>query len=500
MPIYVPTTSDQIAQDFLEDLELEARAIGIENPPTQVKSDWWLLSRAIGKLGLTAFTFIQDRDSARSALTAEGEDLVAIRNALQIPDIPPQKSRGKLTVSVSGVASIASGTRLTRTGGIQYEVDGTFAGVTDGTDIDIVAVSAGKAGDAPAGTALAFASPPLGVSQSAKVSARFPVVGGRDIEGDDDLRDRISLRLASPPAGGNTGFLREKALGSGVALQEVFVYPAIGGPASVKVVPVVAPDFENLSITRELSSSALAVVRGSVQSQVSEGIETVVESAANELVDVSIQVDIPNSSTAGGTGGGWVDGTPWPQLETSDAGRVSVSSVTNSRRIVVSADTTTAPVAGQTHVAWWAPGDQQFRRYLVTSVAGSPGAWDLTLDRPLVDSLGNSVASGDYVSPDAENVITYGEAWRELMAELGPGENTSDPNILQSGRALRRPLSSEQFSSSLSTRLLAELVAGRDEMLNAAYAYRSKTVPTVPASVEDPPNILLLDNFGVYPS
>jgi len=499
MPIYVPTTSAQIANDFLEDLELEARAIGIENPPTQIKGDWWILSQAIGKLGLTAFTFIQARDSARSVLSAEGEDLAAIRDAFQIPDIPPQKSRGKVRISVSGVASVTSGLRLTRAGGVQYEVDGTFASVTDGAEIDVVAVRPGKDGDAPSGTELSFQSPPLGVSAGAKVSPSFPIVGGRDTEGQEDLRDRILLRLASPPAGGNTGFIREKGLSAGVTLQEVFVYPALGGPASMRVVPVVRPDFGSVSLSRSLSSAALAVVRGAIQSQVSEGLETVVTSAVDEAASVALEIEIPSSSSAGGAGGGWVDGAPWPQLVVADSGRVSVSSVTSNRRIVVTANTATSPIAGQTHIAWWAPGDQRFRRYLVTAVAGTVGAWDLTLDRPLVDSLGNAVATGDYVSPDAENIVMYGETWRELMADLGPGENASDPNILQGGRALRRPLTSESFSSDINTRMTSRFAAQNAEVLDAVYSYRSKSTPTVPASVSDAPNILVLDNFGVYP-
>jgi hypothetical protein len=59
---------------------------------------------------------------------------------------------------------------------------------------------------------------------------------------------------------------------------------------------------------------------------------------------------------------------------------------------------------------------------------------------------------------------------------------------------------SEGPQSELNRRLLNQLDNAHDEIANTDWSYRSATAPTVPAAVDSPPNVLVLDNFGIYES
>ena len=497
MALKIPGNPEDFADDFLRDIELGAIAIGVTAPPVQIGSDWWIQSRGIGQMAFQVAAKVQQAAADGSALTATGQALIDIRDEDGLEAITGSVATGKIVLDIPvGTRTVIEGTPG-KIGSIRYTVQGTWVGVTDGSEIDVVSVDKGTAANAPANTPFAFDSAPLGVQRGAKVSATTPITGGLDAEDEESMRARILDRRRTTPAGGNVGHIREIAFSAIGSLQEVCCYPALGGPGSVKVVPLKAIDPDNNDFSRVLSSSALSLVRGRIQAELPMPAGVWVENPAEQDVSIALELDIPDSALVGGDGSGWVDEAPWPVTGTLDY--AEVTTVHASDDITITTGSATPPIAGMTSIGWWAPGDQQFRTYLITSITtagGGPWTHRVTTDRPMVDSDNNPVASGDYISPAAANLEAYGKAWRNVMGTLGPGENTADANRLPF--ALRNPLMSEGPQADLNRRLLTQFSAQFDEIENSYFGYRSLSAPTVPANVLLPPNVLTLDNFGIY--
>lgn len=110
-------------------------------------------------------------------------------------------STAQITVTFTGTAaSIASGVRVRRADGVEYETTaaGTFAfgSVTVAAD----AVEAGASGNVNASTPLTLTSPLLGVDTTATVATLD--TSGADRESDSALRSRVLARKRNPPHGG----------------------------------------------------------------------------------------------------------------------------------------------------------------------------------------------------------------------------------------------------------------------------------------------------------
>lgn len=496
--VYVPETAAELRDDFLADLRLEARKASSVEPAVQPGTDDYRFATAVANAGMLQYANIAASRDAVTPLNATGDDLDHWREALGLPVVQPSPSTGKLVIAVDGGGSVTipDGQQFVLPNGLRGRVSGTWVGVADKAEIDVVTIDAGDAANLDAGQTVRFVAPPLNVRIEAKVSPNGPLRGGYDAETDDRKRVRVLNAAAYKPAGGNWAQLRQIALDNLASVANCYVYPALGGPASCKVVPVRDYDVEAGEFTRAMNSAAIALVQAALWDATPSQDEIVVQASADESVDVSLLLTIPDSSLAGGNGAGWTDAAPWPPLVGSDSGRVAVTAATSSTQITVGAHTTTAPVAGQTHVAWWSPNDRRFRAALVTAVSGSSGAWALTLDVPLVDSDGAAAAVGDFVSPAAANIVAYGATWVEIMRKLGPGENTSDANRLP--RAKRHPYTSDESPSSLNLLALRSLVDAHAEIEDGDWSYRSATEPTVPVSVADAPNVLVPRHFGVY--
>lgn len=493
--IYTPESASEISADFLADMRLEGRKFGIE-PAIQPGTDNHIFATAVAEA-----VFLIHGNSAiiidqANPLTATGQYLDNFRRGYGLPVVDPTGASGNIVLSVSGTATVPAGTELTLPNGLRAQVVGTWPGVVDGDEIEVVCVDTGEATNQAAGTVLRFTNPPLNVDTEAKVATGKPLTGGTDEEDDERKRTRILNKIRS---GGDTswGFARGVALNALGSIQDAFVYPALGGPASFKLVVVKDFDLENADYSRTPTNSALNTVRSAIWAKYPGQNEIVVQGAAAQAVDVSIKVTIPDSALSGGNGQGWIDATPWPQLEVADSGRVTISTVTANDQITVSANTATSPVAGQTHIVWWSTADRRFRQYLVTAVAGSTGAWQLTLDRPLTDSTNAGPATGDWIGPAAVNSAAYGTSWIDAMRNLGPGENTSDANRLP--RAKRHPFTTDEAPPDITFRTLDRFVDAHSEITDAEYGSAATTTPTVPGSVATAPNVLTPRRFGVYP-
>lgn len=491
---------DTMRDDMLADLELGAIDAGVDEPPIEPGSDWYGLATAEANLHAITAQNMRLADNDVTPLTARDEKLEQWRQSVGTTEVVPSGSRGRIVVETTGTASILEGEQLTHANGNRYRIRETYTNVQNNDEIEAEAVDTGEETNLDPGEVLTFIGTITNVRKQATVSKTEPLQYGLSKEIDERKRSRILNDLQTQPGGGNWGHLRKLALEASPAVQGAYVYPALGGPSSTKVVITQAFNPKIRDFTRSPSDTLVEIVRTAIQvgSAVEKGspdqCEVVVQGVADESLSMSLQVEIPDSVLSGGDGSGWLDSTPWPDLDGDTY--VSVSSVTDSKNITVNALTSTAPVAGQTRIVWWCPTDQEFVQRLVISQSGSSGAWVLGLDQPLAASDGTIVASGDYISPAAANSVAYGKTWRGILETIGVGENTSDSN--RTPRASRHPYTDTQDSPTLNASQTRKLQNNHAEIQDIAYSYRSATTPSVPSYVSTAPNVLVLDNFGIY--
>ncbi len=494
---FQPRNADELKAQFLRDVRLAAIDSGQAEPPTQPGTDWDFLGTAVSNICILGFANLDAADQDRSLLTAQEPALDDIRKAEGLPEVPAAGATGKLIVSIAGATTITNGLNFIYPNGLRGQVTQTYVNPADQSEVNVAAIDVGTGTNLAANETVTFVSPPVNVSSSAKVSIGTPLTGGTDEESPERKRARILNDRRNKPAGGNWAHVRKVALEALGSVQDCYVYPALGGPGSAKVVPVKDFDIDNNDYSRVLPSSGLAVVRAAIQASLPGLQEIVVQAVADESVDCAVAVTIPESSLAGGNGRGWIDSPVWPQLEVADAGRVVITAINSTNDVItVNANTVTAPVAGQTHVSWWSSVDRAFTTALVTAVSGATTAWVLTLDRPFVGKTGASPAIGDYISPAAQNLEKYGNAWVQLFRELGPGENTTDGNRIP--RAKRRPFITVEDASDLTNATLGTLTKQFPEVTNYQYGYRALSSPSVPGSVVIAPNVLVPRRFGIY--
>jgi hypothetical protein len=500
--VTVPSGSAELRDQWLQDYRLAAidtLPTGSPEPPIAPGSDSYLIAEANGQLGLVGLANIAIKAKAMSVLDAEGDDLDAIREGDGLPVVNPSGSTGKIRITVSGATTVVSGTMLKLPNGLRIQTVGVATNPADQAEIDVEAVDTGSLTNLKGGSAVQFVTAPTNVSKTAVVSSDFPLTGGTDTETDARKRERILNTRRNKPAAGNWAYWRQFIQDNFAAAVDTYVYAAPGGPSSHVIVPVRGFDRANNDYSRACSSALIQAMRTAVQADANTGIETVLRASADELVDFTLQIEIPSSTLSGGNGQGWTDTAPWPQLEVSDGGRVTITSVgADNDELVINADTATAPVEGQTQIAWWSSADRMFYTALVIDViTATPGAWEVALDRPLVGIDGVGPQAGDYICPNAQNLTAYGETWVGMFEALGPGEITADTDRLP--RSLRNPNAADEDPHSVTATALGGMVKKHPEITNHAFGYSPQTAPTVPASVDDPPNVLVPRRFAVYP-
>lgn len=484
----------EIRRRYLRDLEIGLMDAGVQEPATEEGTEYYIIGTAIGNMAAVIYAQLRNVLTNTNELTATGQALDDIRQAIGLPVVPAQGGSGKVlpSISVSGPIFFPDGLGFTLDrNGLRGLVLGSQT-ITAGGEIHVQMLDTGEDSNASPSEKITFSSPPNNVSTQASVGLDG-ITGGVPEETDERKRQRISNRRQNLPSGGNWAHAIELAENSTGSVQKAFCYPAIIGPSSMKVVVTKSLELNRknpLNFSRVLGESSLEIVSNAVLGEFPESIEAVIQSAEDESFDCSIGLTLPEPQN-----GGWYNSNPFPSLVIADAGRVTVSTVTSTNEIIISGNTTVSPTIG-TRIAWFSPEKRMFLEAEVTAFSGSAGAWALVLDRPLV--IGEAqVSVGDYISPGAASIVTYGEEFLAQTNLLGPGENTSAGARLP--RALRRPFHSNGWGSSLNATQLKALSTNHPEILDFAWLYRSLSTPTVPSAPEDAPNVLVLRHLGIYP-
>lgn len=494
---YIPGRSEIMRDQILTDLRLGALAEDKPEPPIGKGTDNYNLATAVANISLIGLQNQKIQNDNTNLFSSRGAPLDEMLRAEGLPEVAQSGSSGKVKPKINGATTIAKNTPLVTENGTELLVTRTYINPTDGDEISVVSVTKGKQSNAKGGTVVRFLAAPTNVETNAIVSYSSPLVGGFDKETEERKRRRILNKRQSGPAG-SWGHIRQLVLDADPSIKDCYVYPALGGPASVKVVPVREMSPEDGEFTRVCTDGQLYNARKGIYSKLVDAVEIVVQAVVDQEVDFAFKIKIPSTSIVAGGGGGWVDPSPWPILETSDAGRVTITAVTlNGSQITVSADTETEPVPLNANIAWWSSVDREFHRSLVTTVSGVAGAWVLTLQTPFRDSSGDSCLVGEYISPAAEHIETYGKTWINIFQKFGPGENSSLSSVTQ--RGFRHPRISVEDPADWSDAIAGELTRAHREITDYERQYASATAATIPVSVDTGPSNLVPGHLGFYP-
>ena len=132
---------------------------------------------------------------------AEGPELLEWAAIWDIEPVAASRAEGAILVEGT-VGTVVPAATIWRSGLDQdFQSDAEFTIPAAGSgNIDVEAVVAGAAGNAPVGVILNLVSPILGLGSQANVSTAL--AGGADVESIASVRARLLARIQSPPRGG----------------------------------------------------------------------------------------------------------------------------------------------------------------------------------------------------------------------------------------------------------------------------------------------------------
>ena len=493
-------TPDQIRDDYLRTYSNALIVRGVAAPNTSKGTEIWVRASALAQQIYMASANVPVVANAQMGDTAQGDDLVrcAATVGLALRAAGPSAGSMVLASTVPVAIGIVSGSQLLDPAGLRYEVS-VSGQYSNGAPIPISAIDTGTATNLAAGVLLRWVSPPPYCQPNASVASPG-LAGGTDLETIEELRTRYLERLQNPSNGTNWASANAAAEGSSTAAQKSFTYCAANGPSTMHVAVAGAPTATSKS--RVVSAVTLAqTITPALVAQFPEFAEIIVTPTVDYPVSVAFGLAIPASTAASppGPGGGWIDGNPFPTASTSAPGAGGGTGyvtplATTSTVLTLLSDY--APAQGFT-VCWLSPHDWKLYTSTVQSFAGT-GPYTVTLGAPLVDSLGFSVSTQDYVFPGATNMATYVAAALAGFAAMGPGEKVAASGGLWP-RAGRRPIPAQSWPSTLTAPFLRCLLNAGQEVAGANYLYSSAATPPLPALITQGPNIFIPQHLGFYP-
>jgi uncharacterized phage protein gp47/JayE len=486
MAQYTVKPQPQIRDDILRSWKAGLIRIGIPTPNIGPKSDMFVRASGVAnELAVIGSNNVVTVDQLMPD-TAAGSNLDRWLTLVGLSRRPALPSYGLVTATCSVASTVvATGAQLTDTNGLRYQVTvgGTYAAVNGQFQVPIIAIDTGKATNHANGDTLIWVTAPPFCQTNVVVGipgGLDELGGGADSEvgNDEPPRARLFDRLQNPPRGGNASDTVAWAQQANAVVQGAWCYPALLGPATTFVLVAQEPQgtapFTNTSKNRGIASVIVNSQIGPyVAGLLPEHAFSVVASVGNQAVDVAIQLTLPSAPTATppGPGGGWLDGSPWPS-SIGGSLPVKVTSVTSTTQFTVNA--LSAPTNGVSHIAWLSPLNWTVTSAIVTNFSGTPGAYLITVDTPMV-----GIASGNFIWPQSQNQATYIAAILDTFANLGPGEWVQPTSVVY-GRSFRHPTPSQSWPSSLTNAQLKGIIGSGPEVLDASWLYRSMISPPLP--------------------
>lgn len=465
---YSPTTQELKSQ-FLEDLELQALDAGVDAPPVERGSDWDLLATGIANNVQVSIANGQIYDEDSDILRATGPALDEWRQRLSLPEVLASAAAGTVTVTVLGVGNIPNGLELQAPNGTRIRIPVGAVAVGGAVTCSAVALTTGEDGNLPAGTRVRVVGGPPNLLTEAVIPSTW--VGGNPDENDARKRERILSRIRN--GGSGWGDVRSTTLDATGAISDAYVYPALGGPGSVKVVVLSSTS----GTTRTVAPGTVTEIQSYLDERFPKDIwKLYVQSALDRGVDVSLGLQLPATGS-----GRWLASGPIATATVLTA--ASETSFTVAPAVV-------GALSGNEIIACWDVTAQRFATATVLSV--SAGAITTT---PWVGGAGPAV--GSRICPACESLDAIAAAFAAEMRRMGPGEQVqpTDPRI---AFCQRRPLESASYPTRCSTAQLFRVQGAFPQIVNISYLDPVQ-VPVPPPGASLAPEVLQLNKFGVYP-
>lgn len=499
-------TPDEVLSQILADLRWAYAQIGV-TVNVERWSEAWIRAKAFADRVSIAIANNQLARTAMSPLTATGDDLVTLAGIFGVTKRPAVAASGFVVVGTQNLGGSTYATVIIPVDFGWTAPDGTKCKAEGGTytNGELAAVTASTTGantNIAAGVLGSWDSAAIGfLNQQARV-ATGGIDGGHAEDDEETLRARLLRKLSRPAVGGNSAHVQEVAEESSSAIEQAFVYQAARGPGSFDVALTAAGG--DRTVTAATITAAATAITTEMPGMVDINVTTVVP----EEIDVVLGLTLPLPKNAGGAGGGWFDGTPWPSTaETvpNTYGEITSIASINVSKITVNSSSDDPPLIGN-HIAIWNPTldadgvPAGFSRFGIANVTGSSGAYEITLDVVPGSSL-SFITVGMRCSPDCARLEQYGDAFVAGMAALGPGEKTASPEILPRGRRVPGIDETAPSDATLSPQLAVANV-GPEVMglAGASYAtgtFTAKSTPSIPATTLLAPRILVLKHFSL---
>jgi uncharacterized phage protein gp47/JayE len=228
---FVVETLDEITELLVDDLGNRFADDPLDLSPT---SDNWKRERntAMGIAGLHAHIDVVADDALPDL--AEDSSLARWGAIYNVTRKAATAASGANALRLTGTSGSAytTGDELSTTDGTLYQVNETGTIPVAGfVDVDVLAKETGAHTRKLKGEVLTFSSTPAGLASTAALVADLDV-GGADEETEDEWRERILDRMASPGMGGNANDYQEWSL-EVEGVREAYVYPNRDGLGTV---------------------------------------------------------------------------------------------------------------------------------------------------------------------------------------------------------------------------------------------------------------------------
>ncbi len=502
--VTVPLTQSpaQILQGMLTTYQAAMTNNGYPNVSVDPGSDIYVRFSAISNQISLLYSNILVQYNAMQIATATGADLDALLNNYGLARKSASSSEGFITLVCSVPTTVVSGTTLTGSNALKYQI--VLGGVyTNGSILEIISVDVGAQTNIPVGTILTWNNTPA--SAQPTVVAFSAITGGSDLENDDSARVRLQAHIQNPPAMGNWQQLVELASASDVLVQTAFVYPVANGPGTqhIALVGYQTTSYvgRDIPLTPNLVNDT-SYILGQIPVPVVPG--TVITTVTNVPFNVafSLLLPYPIGSPNNGVGGGWTDFSPWPTPDgTFVTTANTVTNVVSSTNFTITAKSGSIAIsAGITTINWIDKSDSSGNGWIITSAHvlaftdNGSNTYTITIDTPFP-----TVAVGDYIFPASVNAQNYLNAILTQFAAMGPGQKTNQLAVLPSAR--RQPLPATLYPDTVGPQFLRALVNAGSEVDSATFYYQQygNNEPALPVVVSNPPNIFIPGSIGLYP-
>lgn len=490
-PFSTPTAAT-VRDNWLRTYSNYLISIGVPNPNVGYGSDAYNQAQSLANELEALYAAAPVAADQMMPDSATGADLVRQLAIFGDAMRPATASTGNMIFATSSPTFVAANSQLKDPSGntVQVATSGVYA---NGASIPLVALSTGTSSNAAPLAVLAWVTPPAFAAPTSPLDA-VGLVGGAAADTDATARARLLTYYATPPTSGNAAAMIVAASAGIAAAQAAFCYPAANGPGTVHVA-VVGAQSASVTQSRVASAATVALATSGVVAATPEFVEVVVTGTVDANADVAIFLALPAATTAvpAGTGGGWLDGQPFPAPNTLTS--PCTVSVVNATTVTI-ANCKFAPGVGNT-VCAVINGALVVAHVTGVGTFAANTATNVVIDIPL-SANGVALVTGAHVFPGAVNMSTYVATLMAAFASLGPGEKTAQTGLLP--RGYRQPRWFVAWDYTIGPKFLKALVAAGSEVLDASWCYQNGgvTTPTIPGSIGNGPNIFVPRYVSFY--